>query len=196
MWKRPFATTKRVLQAAEIPPKNSFYSLKQVCNIDGDTLAPPAIPEPPKSDGQLVCNAEFSGFMSDHLDFVAYFARYTAHQMEMPTGKVIHAPTNVQKWHTVKGPFVHAKSKEVFERQTHKRLLQIFDSHPETVKAWINYVNSSLPAGVDFKAERFEWNTLGFVDGLEKPAVLEKPDLKTRSQEVLDQAEAYIKQFK
>lgn len=110
--------------------------------------------------------------MPDHLDTVAYFAAYSAHQLDIPTtsspllssecassiyaSSVIHLDTIIKKWWVVKGPFVHAKAKEIFEMKRHRRLVQVFDAHEDLVNEWIEYVNRNLPAGVDMKAEVFQ----------------------------------------
>lgn len=148
----------------------------------------------PNHSSTLVCNAELSGFMPDHLDFVSYFASVSANQLRMPISKVIHLPIETIKWHTVKGPFVHAKTKEVFERQTHKRLIQVFDTHPDLVREWIKYVNENLPHGVDLKVEKFEWDKVDFTSNLPRPAD-SQTRLKSRAQLIVDSAEQYLKAF-
>ncbi|KAI8896756.1 hypothetical protein BC833DRAFT_596232 [Globomyces pollinis-pini] len=128
--------------------------------------------------------------MPDHLDFVSYFARYSGQQMRMPTSEVIHLQTKVAKWHVNKGPFVHAKSKEVFERKTYRRLVQVFDTHPSTVSQWIKYVNENLPSGVDMQVERFEWKPLDY--SMKVPKIQEK---KTHAQLILEEEANYLKKF-
>eukprot|EP00842_Homolaphlyctis_polyrhiza_P001165 jgi/Hompol1/2049/HPOL_002850-RA len=130
--------------------------------------------------------------MPDHLDFVAYFARHSAHAMKMPVSDTIHLQTDVRKWWTNRGPFVHGKTKDVFERKTYRRLIQVFDSHPDTVKAWIKHVNESLPAGIDLKVDRWEWEPIGFGASLPQPDVGDK---KTHVDLIKEQAAKYIKQF-
>ncbi|KAI9209399.1 ribosomal protein S10 domain-containing protein [Polychytrium aggregatum] len=123
----------------------------------------PTVAEPEAKHNDLVCKLEFRGFMPDHLDFVSYFARYSAHVAGIPCDPVIHLRTNTQRWAVNKGPFVHAKTKELFERKTYKRLLQLYDASPETIELFVDYINKSLPAGVDMKVIHYEWQKLGFV---------------------------------
>ena len=69
----------------------------------------------------------------------------------------------------VKSPFVHAKTKEIFEKRTFTRTLQLFDAHADTIRELSAYVNRLLPAGIDMRIEMFEWasvdNVLGAADG-------------------------------
>jgi hypothetical protein len=57
----------------------------------------------------------------------------------------------------VKSPFVHAKSKEVFEKRTFTRSIQLYDAHPLTVRDLTKYVNARLPEGVDMEVDLYEY---------------------------------------
>ena len=149
--------------------------------------------EIPVADGaKLVCNLEFQGFMDDHLNFVAFCAKLSAQKIGIPTSKIIHLPVDLKKFHTNKGPFVHAKTKEVFERRTFKRLIQAFDSHPDTINGWISFINDNLPSGINLKATRFEYQDLAFFENIELP----KKELQsTHTDKVNQEIEAYLKKF-
>jgi small subunit ribosomal protein S10 len=58
----------------------------------------------------------------------------------------IPLPTKIQKFTVLRSPHVDKKSREQFERRTHKRLLDILDPTPETVDALMKL---ELPSGVD-----------------------------------------------
>lgn len=47
----------------------------------------------------------------------------------------IPLPTKIEKFCVLRGPHVDKKSREQFEIRTHKRLIEIFDSTPETMEA-------------------------------------------------------------
>lgn len=55
-------------------------------------------------------------------------------------------PTKTQRWTVLRSPHVDKKSREQFELKTHKRLIEIPDSKPNTVDA---LTKLDLPAGVD-----------------------------------------------
>lgn len=55
-------------------------------------------------------------------------------------------PTRIEKYTVLRSPHVDKKSREQFERRTHKRLLDILDPTPETVDALMKL---ELPSGVD-----------------------------------------------
>ena len=54
-------------------------------------------------------------------------------------------PTQKTKWTVLKGPHVDKKSREQFERRTHKRLIDIINPTDETTRALFNL---KLSAGV------------------------------------------------
>ena len=58
----------------------------------------------------------------------------------------IPLPTKTQRWTVLRSPHVDKKSREQFELKTHKRLIDIRDSRPQTVDA---LTKLDLPAGVD-----------------------------------------------
>ncbi|RME22320.1 MAG: 30S ribosomal protein S10 [Candidatus Zixiibacteriota bacterium] len=55
-------------------------------------------------------------------------------------------PTKRTVYTVLRSPHVDKKSREQFETRVHKRLLEIFDSTPQTVDALMKL---DLPAGVD-----------------------------------------------
>jgi hypothetical protein len=57
----------------------------------------------------------------------------------------------------VKSPFVHAKSKEIFEKRTYTRSIQLYDANPLSVRDLAAFVNRNLPAGVDMQVDLFEY---------------------------------------
>ena len=66
------------------------------------------------------------------------------------TGAVIRGPiplpTKINKYCVLRGPHVDKKSREQFELRTHKRLIDIVDSRPQTIDA---LTKLDLPVGVD-----------------------------------------------
>ena len=57
----------------------------------------------------------------------------------------IPLPTDLNKWTVLRSPHVDKKSREQFETRVHKRLIDIYDSTPQTVDALMKL---DLPAGI------------------------------------------------
>ena len=60
----------------------------------------------------------------------------------------IPLPTRIEKYTVLRSPFIDKKSREQFEIRTHKRLIFISDSTPQTVDS-LSSLN--MPAGVDIR---------------------------------------------
>ena len=69
-------------------------------------------------------------------------AKRTGAQIRGP----IPLPTRIEKFTVLRSPHVNKKSREQFERRTHKRLLDIVDPTPQTLDALMKL---ELPFGVD-----------------------------------------------
>ena len=86
----------------------------------------------------LVASLEFSGFMPDHLDFISFLAKILSLKSGIPTSPIISKPTQIKKVNTLVSPFVHSKTKNVFEEKTYIRVLQIYDTHLDNIEVRIN----------------------------------------------------------
>ena len=69
-------------------------------------------------------------------------AKRTGAQVRGP----IPLPTRIEKFTVNRSPHVDKKSREQFELKTHKRVIDIIDSRPQTIDA---LTKLDLPAGVD-----------------------------------------------
>ncbi|KAI9320850.1 ribosomal protein S10 domain-containing protein [Dichotomocladium elegans] len=107
-----------------------------------------------------VCNLHMRGYLPQQLDFYADFAQRAAYHLGMPCSGTVRLPTQTSRWTVIRSPFVHKKSQENFERKTHKRLLQIKDSHPEVVQRWLQYLTMNAPAGVGLRATTWDFEAV------------------------------------
>jgi small subunit ribosomal protein S10 len=60
----------------------------------------------------------------------------------------------------LKGPFVHKKAQENFEKRTHRRVLKIYDTEKEVLDLWLRYLKKNSIGGVGMKAQ--VWESLEF----------------------------------
>ena len=84
----------------------------------------------------------------DHvvLDQAAADIVRTAEKTGAQVSGPIPLPVKIERWTVLRSPHVDKKSREQFELRTHKRLLDINGSRPQTVDA---LTKLDLPAGVD-----------------------------------------------
>lgn len=104
---------------------------------------------------ELVCELHLRAFERDDLDFFADFAQRAAFYLKMPISGSIPLPTRRERWTVIRGPFVHAKSKQNFERRTHKRLLKVYDANPEVVEVWLATLRKHAMPGLGLKANLY-----------------------------------------
>ncbi len=60
----------------------------------------------------------------------------------------IPLPTKRSIYTVLRSPFIDKKSREQFETRIHKRMIDIYDSNPQTVDSLMKL---DLPAGVDIE---------------------------------------------
>ena len=84
----------------------------------------------------------------DHgvLDQAAADIVRTAEKTGAQVSGPIPLPVKIERWTVLRSPHIDKKSREQFELRTHKRLLDINDSRPQTMDA---LTKLDLPAGVD-----------------------------------------------
>ncbi|CAO3642561.1 unnamed protein product [Cunninghamella blakesleeana] len=150
---RTFASTPKVnnIKDIEVPSVDKSEELDEV--FEAPQRIPPTHHIP-------VCNLQLRGYLPQQLEFYADFAQRAAFHLGMPCSGIVPLPTQTSKWTVIKSPFVHKKSQENFERKTHKRLLQIKDSHPEVVERWLRYLTMNAPAGIGLRATKFDYEQL------------------------------------
>ncbi|KAI8915262.1 hypothetical protein DFJ77DRAFT_461859 [Powellomyces hirtus] len=157
---------EQVEQPQKMESKEEYKEHKQPYGWDTLSLSKPfnipAPPVPKATHNILTATLKLTTHMPDHLPLLLYFARHSAHCMSLPASDPIHFPVNTKKFYVVKGPFVHAKTKEVFEEKKFSGAVQIFDGNTETIKEWIEYVTRNMPSGVDVGVERFVWEPLRY----------------------------------
>ncbi|KAJ1981496.1 mitochondrial 37S ribosomal protein rsm10 [Dimargaris verticillata] len=158
---RAQSTTSRPIMEAmdRVLRLNKFQPAKTSAAVKIDPMWRPAKKVPPTM-GLTTCNLHFEAFSNHRIDFYINFVRKVAEVMKVPCSNVVGLPTHTHVWTVLKSPFVHKGAQENFSRLRIKRLLQIKDTHPDTLKVFLNYIEDNLPAGVGMRIHRFEYATL------------------------------------
>ncbi|PKC76179.1 ribosomal protein S10 [Rhizophagus irregularis] len=126
--------------------------------IDPIYLEPQRIPQ---KHNITVCNIHFRSYILGPMDFFVDFARRTAFHLSIPCSGVVYLPTQTTRWTVPRGPFVHKKSQENFERKTHKRLLTFKDANKNVIDKLLLYLSKNCPPGIGMRVTRWEWEELG-----------------------------------
>ncbi|PWN36014.1 ribosomal protein S10, partial [Meira miltonrushii] len=91
----------------------------------------------------------------EDLDFFSDFAIRAGYALGIPLSKVHSLKTTKSLWTVPKGPFVHKKSQENFERRTNRRLIKVWDADVEVVEKWLHFLRIHAMEGVGMRAEVF-----------------------------------------
>ncbi|CCG81395.1 30S ribosomal protein S10,mitochondrial [Taphrina deformans PYCC 5710] len=158
---RHISSTAFVL--ADNPPTNNSKSTQ----TDLEELPPNVVAaylDPirlPKTHGVPSCQLQLRSYDKETLSFFADFAMRAAYHLKLPASGPVPMPKKTERWTVPRGPFVHKKTQENFERITYKRMIKIADGHPEVVERWLSYLNSNVMPGVGMKANTYSFDSLG-----------------------------------
>ena len=115
----------------------------------------------PKTHGIPVATLHFRSYHHKLLDFFVHFASHAATALGVPVSKPVHLPTQRRLWTVLRGPFVHKKSQENFERRTHKRLVKAWDANPEVVDMLVQYLEKHIVPGVGLRTVKWRRAPVG-----------------------------------
>jgi small subunit ribosomal protein S10 len=110
--------------------------------------------------GDLKAEVIFKCFDPVNLEFFCDFALRAAYYLGLPATGPKPIPTKRERWTVIRAPFVHAKSKENFERKTHGRMIKIWDSDNEVVDLWLSYLKKNSVWGVGVKVNMYTQEAL------------------------------------
>lgn len=110
----------------------------------------------PVKYGDLVCDLQLRSYDNENLDFFSDFIMRVGYYLGAPLTGPKPLPTRRERWTVIRSPFVHAKSKENFERHTHKRLIRVWDTNPEVVQMLVDYITKNSIAGVGLKCTVYQ----------------------------------------
>ncbi|KAF2861940.1 ribosomal protein S10, partial [Piedraia hortae CBS 480.64] len=108
----------------------------------------------------VTCDLQIRSYSVRNLEVYSDFAMRAAYYLNL----VAIGPLPLPKLRTlttvIRGPFVHKKSQENFERITRRRRIEIRGGHPDAVAAWLAFVKKHRYYGIGMKANVFEYSGL------------------------------------
>ena len=117
----------------------------------------------PVKYGDLVADIQLRSYEHKYLDFYVNFIQRVAYYLGAPMTGPKPLPTRRERWTVIRSPFVHAKSKENFERHTHKRLLRVWDTTDEVLELLVSYAKKHAMTGVGMKVNVYKREPI-FID--------------------------------
>ncbi|CCF55546.1 hypothetical protein KAFR_0A01070 [Kazachstania africana CBS 2517] len=106
--------------------------------------------------GHLKADLQFRSYEIENLKLYTDFIQRVAFYLGIPMTGPKPLPTRRERWTVIRSPFVHAKSKENFERSTHKRLLRVWDTNDDLLEFFIAYITKHSVAGVGLKCNVYK----------------------------------------
>lgn len=136
---------------------------------------------------------------SYHIQLLSLFTHFVAHSasaLGIPVSKPMPLPIQRSLWTVPKGPFVHKKSQENFDRKTMKRVIKAWDTDPEVVERWVRYLEKHSLAGVGMRVVRWERAPVGVGQKVAESvkAAMDAARLDTSKEKVKALGEQIVKQ--
>jgi ribosomal protein S10 len=123
----------------------------------------------PRTHSIPVASLHFRSYFPHLVDLQTHFVLHSAHFLGIPVSKPAHLPTQRTLITVLRGPFVHKKSQENWERKTHKRAIKVWDCDPALLKGWLAYLERHGVEGVGMRITRWEWVSMDHLEGEAKP---------------------------
>lgn len=114
-----------------------------------------------REHGVPVASLQLRSFSVRNLEFFADFAMRVAYYLKLPASGPTPLPKRIERWTMPRSNFVHKKSQENFERITLKRLITVYDGHPDVVEVWLACLRKWQFYGVGMKANVWQFEGLG-----------------------------------
>ncbi|OAL19890.1 hypothetical protein AYO22_09417 [Fonsecaea multimorphosa] len=166
---QPRPSTKSTPKATRSSPSTpQLSSSETAAPAPGDESTKPNVPPNvlaayrtplyhPTTHGIPVCQLQLRSFSTRNLEFFADFCVRVAYYLSLPCRGPTPLPKKIERWTVLKSNFVNKKAQENFERITMKRLITVYDGHPEVVETWLAFVRKWQFYGVGMKANLWGW---------------------------------------
>ncbi|ODV82582.1 hypothetical protein CANARDRAFT_10442 [[Candida] arabinofermentans NRRL YB-2248] len=116
--------------------------------------------------GHLKAELNFKCFDHQNLEFFTDFTLRVAYYLGLPATGPTPLPNRTERWTVNRAPFVHAKSKENFERTTHSRLIRLWDCNPEVVDILLSFIKKNSVWGVGVKCHMYVQEPLNISESM------------------------------
>ncbi|KLO16825.1 ribosomal protein S10 [Schizopora paradoxa] len=121
--------------------------------LHGRAVLPPVFH--PQTNGVPVALLQLRSYHPELLGLFSHFATHAAAALALPVSRPAPLPTKRSLWTVPKGPFVHKKSQENFERKVYGRVIKAWDGDESVVQRWINYLGMYPCPGVGMRFVRW-----------------------------------------
>eukprot|EP00835_Amoeboradix_gromovi_P000390 NODE_13_length_42895_cov_0.518413.p20 type:complete len:162 gc:universal NODE_13_length_42895_cov_0.518413:35337-35822(+) len=104
---------------------------------------------------QLCAEIVFYSNNIDKLRFYSDFSKGACDAFNATTSGIIHLPRKMKYYTVLKSVFKYKQSQETFESRTYRRMIKVYNTHPETLKKLLFYINDNSVDGVKVKTNQY-----------------------------------------
>jgi small subunit ribosomal protein S10 len=156
-----------ILQPAYFPSENWFTTTPSI------GLQLPTVH--PRTHSIPVASLHFRSYFPELLDFQTHFVLHSAYALGIPVSKPAHLPIKRTLVTVLRGPFVHKKSQENWEKKVYKRAVKVWDCDRALLDGWLKYLENHGMGGVGMRITRWEWVPMDFMQGTDAQAAVHSP---------------------
>ncbi|KAJ7641370.1 ribosomal protein S10 domain-containing protein [Roridomyces roridus] len=124
----------------------------------------------PRTHGLPAAVIQFRSHDVLTMSLFVHFATHAAYSLGIPCSRMFSLPTQRQLWTVPRGPFIHKKSQENFERKVHRRGLKAWDADPAVIDLWFKYLRRHAMGGVGMRCVKWERVPFGIGRKMESEA--------------------------
>ena len=106
---------------------------------------------PPRTGKDWQAQLHIRAFDPNVIEYASAYVRHMAAILGVRTGNVVPLPKKTKLWSVLRSPHVHKKSQEQFQMMTYKRLINVYDTQPETLDTFYEELEQRPPVGVLIK---------------------------------------------
>lgn len=117
------------------------------------------------------------------LNLFVHFSACAADALAIPISQPAMLPRERTLWTVPRSPFVHKKSQENFERIVYKRVIKAWDTNPQIIQLWEEYLKMHSLAGVGMRVVRWDRLPMSTLKASHQPElkVVDNPQRKVIS---------------
>ena len=196
---RTFAS-EAVSQQNVVPAKLTEVELRKIEEeysssiVNGRSIYEPIYHE--KTHGIPAATIHLRSYHISLLSMFTHFVAHSASALGIPISKPVPLPIKRNLWTVPRGPFIHKKAQENFDRKTLKRAIKAWDTDPEVVERWVRYLEKHALAGVGMRVVRWERAPVGVGQKVANSvkAAMDAARLDTPKEQVKALGEQIVKQ--
>lgn len=98
-----------------------------------------------------------------NVELFSEFILRVGYYLGIPMTGPLPLPLRIESWTTIRGPFIHAKSKDNWERKTRSRIIKAWDCTPEVFELLVSLAEKYAIPNLEMKAQMYVNHSLASI---------------------------------